>query len=70
MALQDYDMDDVEKEMSLEGGKAPTDFDCPGCNANNPADPPLSDGCEVLCHYCGSEFKVLMSEGRVKFKEV
>lgn len=71
MALQNFDMDDVEKEMAKEGGgKGHTDFDCPSCNANNPADPPLSDGCEVLCHYCGSEFRVTVLDGRVKFREV
>lgn len=72
MALQNFDMDDVEKEMARDAknGKGLKDFDCPSCNANNPADPPLSDGAEVLCHYCGSEFKVTVSEGRAKFKEM
>jgi hypothetical protein len=71
MSLQNFDMDDVEKEMAKEsGGKGITDFDCPGCNANNPADPPLADGSEILCHYCGCEYRVSMSEGRIKFKEI
>lgn len=73
MPLENFDMDDVEKEMARDnkGGKGLKDFDCPSCNANNPADPPLVDGSEVLCHYCGTEFKVMMSgEGRPKFREV
>ncbi len=71
-SLPDFDIDDVEKEMARDGSKKKgfKDFDCPTCHANNPADPPLSDGSEITCHYCGSEFKVLMSDGRVKFKEV
>ncbi len=72
MPLENFDMDDVEKEMARDNknGKGITDFDCPGCNANNPADPPLTDGSEVLCHYCGTEYRVTFSEGgRPKFKE-
>ena len=71
MPLENFDMDDVEKEMARDNkkGKGHTDFDCPSCNANNPADPPLTDGSEVLCHYCGTEFRVTVSEGRLKFKE-
>ncbi|XXF75844.1 hypothetical protein P2318_22650 [Myxococcaceae bacterium GXIMD 01537] len=72
MALQNFDMDDIEKEMAKEAkrGKGLTDFDCPSCNANNPADPPISDGGEVMCHYCGSEFRASVSDGKVKLREV
>ncbi|MFP2928827.1 hypothetical protein ACLESO_27245 [Pyxidicoccus sp. 3LG] len=66
-----YDFDDDEKESKGGGGKALKDFDCPECNANNPLHEALAHGEEVRCNYCGSEFKVSISqEGRVKFKEL
>jgi transcription elongation factor Elf1 len=46
------------------------DFDCPSCNANNPYDDSFGDGDEILCHYCGTEFKIKVTEeGRLKLKE-
>ena len=46
------------------------DFDCPACNANNPYDDPFGDGDEVLCYYCGQEFRVLVGEdGRLRLRE-
>jgi transcription elongation factor Elf1 len=46
------------------------DFDCPACNANNPYDDGFGDGDEVLCYYCGQEFKVVVTdEGRLRLKE-
>ena len=56
------------------GGKAATDFkefDCPGCNANNPCDPPFRERDEVLCNYCGSQYEVWLSnEGRLRLREI
>ena len=46
------------------------DFDCPTCSANNPYDDGFGDGDEVLCYYCGAEFKVLVNdEGRLRLRE-
>ena len=46
------------------------DFDCPTCNANNPYDDGFGDGDEVLCYYCGQEYKVLVNEdGRLRLRE-
>jgi hypothetical protein len=46
------------------------DFDCPTCNANNPYDEGFGDGDEVLCYYCGQEYKVLVNdEGRLRLRE-
>ncbi len=46
------------------------DFDCPACNANNPYDDPFGDGDEVLCYYCGQEYRVQVSdEGRLRLRE-
>ena len=66
------DDDDENKELA-QGGANSTfkEFDCPSCNANNPCDPPIGNDDEVLCNYCGSEFKLVVSdEGRRKFKEL
>ncbi len=46
------------------------DFDCPSCDANNPYDDGFSDGDEVLCYYCGTEYKAHVNEeGRLRLKE-
>ena len=46
------------------------DFDCPTCNANNPYDEGFGDGDEVLCYYCGQEYKALVNEeGRLRLRE-
>ncbi len=72
MAPDDQYEDDDEKDASPGGGGATfKEFDCPSCNANNPCDPPIGDGDEVLCNYCGSEYRVKVTEeGRPKFKEL
>jgi transcription elongation factor Elf1 len=70
MPLDHYDdEDEMKKEAGPRTGHK--DFDCPSCNANNPSDEPLEDGAEVLCNYCGTEFKVtVLDNGRLKFREV
>ncbi|MFL5320906.1 MAG: hypothetical protein ACJ790_14685 [Myxococcaceae bacterium] len=63
----DYDNDDKDNDS---GKKVIKEFDCPSCNANNPSEP-LQDGSEVLCNYCGTEYKVTISdEGKMKLKEM
>jgi transcription elongation factor Elf1 len=63
------DDDDHDKELRA-GQKKFTEFDCPGCNANNPVDG-FTDGSEVLCNYCGMEWEVRVGDdGRLKFREV
>jgi transcription elongation factor Elf1 len=69
------DLHDDEEDRSEAGekeGRRRTfqDFDCPGCNANNPYDDAFGDGDEVLCFYCGQEFKVMVNdEGRLRLRE-
>jgi hypothetical protein len=47
-----------------------TEFDCPGCNANNPAEP-FGHKSNVLCNYCGMEWEVRVDdEGKLDFKEL
>ncbi len=67
----DFDFDDDDKDFKKSGGGRFKEFDCPDCNANNPVDETFGDQDEVRCNYCGSEYRVTVSdEGRVKFKEV
>ncbi len=43
------------------------EFDCPNCDANNPLDDGFKNDDEVICLYCGLEFKVkTISEDRFK----
>jgi hypothetical protein len=59
-----------------ESGRGPartafTDFDCPSCSANNPTGEPFGDGDEILCNYCGTEYRVkITEEGRLQLKEM
>jgi hypothetical protein len=65
--IDDEPQDPGEKEGRKRIFK---DFDCPSCSANNPYDDGFSDGDEVLCYYCGAEFKVLVNdEGRLRLRE-
>jgi hypothetical protein len=53
-------------------GKKLKDWDCPSCQANNPADEfiPEKKSIELRCNYCGVEYRISFSdEGRIKFKE-
>jgi transcription elongation factor Elf1 len=68
MATEELDDENRDQRSSSNRHR---EFDCPSCNANNPVDPPFSDGSELLCNYCGSEFRVKINdEGRVRFLEV
>jgi hypothetical protein len=63
--------DDDEKAPLKVAQMRFTEFDCPGCNANNPVDPPFGHRSEVLCGYCGMEWEVLVDEdGKLDFKEL
>ena len=74
MPMDQYDFDDDDKKDQQGSGGANSrfkEFDCPSCNANNPADPPFGMGDEILCNYCGEEYKVIVTdEGRLKLKEM
>lgn len=69
----EYDYEDEDEKKGEAGGGTNTkfkEFDCPSCSANNPCDPPFGDGDELLCNYCGTEYKVKVSEeGRAKLRE-
>lgn len=43
------------------------EFDCPNCEANNPMNDGFKNEDEIICLYCGLEFKVkTVSEGRFR----
>jgi transcription elongation factor Elf1 len=67
----DHEDDEVESKDSIGSGtkRRFKDFDCPDCNANNPRDEPFGDGEEVLCYYCGQEYKAHVNDdGKLKLK--
>jgi len=67
----EFDDDDKKSEAAVGSNSKFKEFDCPSCNANNPCDPPFGDGDELLCNYCGQEYKVKVTEeGRAKLKEM
>ena len=60
-----------EEDLKESGRRAYTDYDCPSCDANNPVEMALRDGEETRCNYCGSEYKVrITDEGRLRLKEL
>ncbi len=71
--MDHHQFDDDESEKELAKGGAATrfrEFDCPSCNANNPADEPFGNGEQVLCNYCGTEYDVKVTEeGKLKLRE-
>jgi uncharacterized Zn-finger protein len=68
MAPRDSD-DDDDDHRPVKGGKL-FEFDCPGCNANNPWPDGFKDREEITCHYCGVSYVAVLSEsGKLKLKE-
>jgi uncharacterized Zn-finger protein len=46
------------------------ELDCPECSAVTPLDDGFGDGDDVLCCYCGLEFRATVSDGgRLKLRE-
>jgi len=67
MVLQDCG---DESDNQKKGGPSLNEFECPLCAANNPCDDGLVNGEEIRCCYCGSEFRIHISdEGKLKLKE-
>lgn len=59
--------DDDEK---MDAGGRWKEFECPECSAHNPYDDGFTVGSEVLCFYCGLNFKVVERGGKYKLKEI
>lgn len=65
-----YDEDDEKSEASSTKGRF-KEFDCPSCNANNPCGDAFGDGDEVLCNYCGTEYKARVGDdGKLRLREL
>jgi len=72
MTPSSHDYEDDKEDVGGKEGRRRRfqDFDCPSCNANNPYDDAFGDGDEILCFYCGQEFKVLVNdEGHLRLRE-
>jgi transcription elongation factor Elf1 len=72
MPLDPNDYEGEKEEPGEKEGRRRIfqDFDCPSCSASNPYDDGFGDGDEVLCYYCGQEYKVLVNdEGRLRLRE-
>lgn len=68
--LAEHEEDEARKDPARLGVKRKfTEFDCPTCSANNPADD-FGNGDEVICGYCGLEFEVkVTADGELKLRE-
>ncbi len=64
--------DDDEKDSDAAAGGSRrrfNEFECPDCAANNPVDEGFGNGDEIICNYCGTEFRVIVDdEARLKLK--
>ncbi len=68
MPVDGYDDDDDETRSNSGTATRFKEFDCPGCNAHNPVE--FGEGDELLCNYCGQEYRVKVSqEGKAKLRE-
>lgn len=53
-------MDDDDQKPGVKLFK---EFECPDCSAHNPYDDGFKIGAEILCYYCGLNFKVFEKSG-------
>jgi uncharacterized protein (DUF983 family) len=65
--MRDIDFDEDET-ATVGTPKRGTHFECPECTAYNPYDDGFIVGDDVICNYCGTEFKVADGNGKFKFK--
>lgn len=48
-----------------------TEFECPACSASNPWDDGFGNNDEVLCNWCGMQFKAVVDdEGQLRLKDL
>ena len=71
MPNDDYyrNLDDDDLKGDDPKGKVYTEFDCPSCDANNPHDG-FHVGSEVMCYYCGLNFRVKAKGSGIALKEI
>jgi hypothetical protein len=62
--------EDKKSGKSLGVKRKFDEFECPACSANNPYDT-FGNGEEVLCNWCGMQFRAVVDEdGNLKLKEL
>jgi transcription elongation factor Elf1 len=65
------DEEPLEPGQNVGKKRSFKDFDCPSCSANNPYEDGFADGDEVICYYCGAEFKARVNdEGQLRLREL
>jgi hypothetical protein len=63
------DDEDTEGSSSTSKGRSWTEFDCPGCDANNPTGEGFRAGDEIVCMFCGVLWVVKADEERFRLVE-
>lgn len=65
-----FDDDEDGSQLEASGRRRRfSEFDCPECSANNPLDDGFGDGDELICNYCGEEFRAQVSdEGKLRLR--
>jgi transcription elongation factor Elf1 len=67
---EDQEEEDRKTGASLGSKRRFDEFDCPACSANNPMGDGFGNSDELICNYCGLEFKAEVDdEGHLKLKE-
>jgi hypothetical protein len=68
---EDEYADDKDADLAAASGQRRRfrEFECPDCAANNPVDDGFGNGDEVICNYCGQEYRVIVDDdSRLKLK--
>lgn len=62
--------DDPEESLKRSPKRRWTDFECPGCSAQNVSEPFGPDD-EIMCQYCSTSYSVRVTEGgKLQLKEL
>jgi hypothetical protein len=70
-SIDDEDFDDKDADAGAASGSRRRfkEFECPECAANNPVDDGFGNADEIICNYCGQEYRVVVDDdGRLKLK--
>ncbi len=68
---EDFSNEDKENDPSVASGSRRRfkEFECPDCAANNPVDDGFGNGDDIVCNYCGQEYKVVVDDdAKLKLK--
>lgn len=65
----DHDDDEKKTGAALGARRKFDEFECPACSAHNPFET-FGNGDDVLCNWCGMEFKVTVTdEGTLRLRD-